>query len=431
MFINVFTESGLYKRSRTGINYPYIFPERKEIEDKIPTVTIDTFTRHRRRAVSRRRRQGRSTCSRTRRPTCKGRHTFKAGIVDRVLGRRRLRPDQRQLDSGRHEQPERPVRVPQQRDGADRASASRTWRSASSPNYAEIGERAFTKWRALATDIFVQDSWKPTQQPDRRRWRPLGDLAAVVFDDEQHRQLRSALLRSGHRRRSSIRRRAGWSAAIATTASSLPGDGFEGDGNDLVVAQDPRVQALFRGEPRGFSETHYNVFEPRLGVSYAINDKTIARVSAGVFHNRVTLNDSTLLGGNPPFQPMVERRRTAASTIPAAPAAAIRPAVRACRGRTSSSSTRRRTLWSAGVQREVPFGFVVDATYVGRRGLYLQRERNINQLHAGHDPGEPGRATSRRCVPTWATARSASPRTRAARSTTACSSAPTAATATA
>jgi hypothetical protein len=28
----------------------------------------------------------------------------------------------------------------------------------------------------------------------------------------------------------------------------------------------------------------------------------------------------------------------------------------------------------------VPFGFVVDATYVGRRGLYLQRERNINQL---------------------------------------------------
>ena len=29
-------------------------------------------------------------------------------------------------------------------------------------NYAEIGQRAFTKWRSLATDIFVQDSWKPT-----------------------------------------------------------------------------------------------------------------------------------------------------------------------------------------------------------------------------------------------------------------------------
>ena len=28
-------------------------------------------------------------------------------------------------------------------------------------NYGEIGQRAFTKWRALATDVFVQDSWKP------------------------------------------------------------------------------------------------------------------------------------------------------------------------------------------------------------------------------------------------------------------------------
>ena len=36
-----------------------------------------------------------------------------------------------------------------------------------------------------------------------------------------------------------------------------------------------------------------------------------------------------------------------------------------------------------GVQREVPFGFMVDVTYVGRRGLYLPRERNINQLRPG------------------------------------------------
>ena len=29
-------------------------------------------------------------------------------------------------------------------------------------NYAELGQRALTKWRALATDFFVQDSWKPS-----------------------------------------------------------------------------------------------------------------------------------------------------------------------------------------------------------------------------------------------------------------------------
>jgi len=29
-------------------------------------------------------------------------------------------------------------------------------------NYAELGQRNFTKWRSLATDVFVQDSWKPS-----------------------------------------------------------------------------------------------------------------------------------------------------------------------------------------------------------------------------------------------------------------------------
>jgi hypothetical protein len=37
-------------------------------------------------------------------------------------------------------------------------------------------------------------------------------------------------------------------------------------------------------------------------------------------------------------------------------------------------------MWSTGVQREIPYNIIVDVTYVGRRGLYLQRERNINQL---------------------------------------------------
>ena len=47
-------------------------------------------------------------------------------------------------------------------------------------------------------------------------------------------------------------------------------------------------------------------------------------------------------------------------------------------------------VWSTSVQRELPGGFVVDATYVGRRGLYLQRERNINQLPEGTLLANPG-----------------------------------------
>ena len=47
-------------------------------------------------------------------------------------------------------------------------------------------------------------------------------------------------------------------------------------------------------------------------------------------------------------------------------------------------------MWSTGIQREMPFGFTVDVTYVGRRGLYLQRERNINQLPPGTLQANPG-----------------------------------------
>src|SRR5262249_59521954 len=83
----------------------------------------------------------------------------------------------------------------------------------------------------------------------------------------------------------------------------LPGSGFEGNGGSLVVASDPAVLALFRNQPDGFSNFHKNAIEPRIGLSYSVNEKTIIRASGGVFHNRVTLNDSSLLGGNPPFQP--------------------------------------------------------------------------------------------------------------------------------
>ena len=169
----------------------------------------------------------------------------------------------------------------------------------------------------------------------------------------------------------------------------LPGDGFEGDGNDLLVAQDPKVLALFRGEPRGFSDTHYNVFEPRLGASYAINDKTIARVSTGVFHNRVTLNDSSLLGGNPPFQPMVT---VASGSVdnPGGAGGGASDLPFGMQGQDIAFKHPTAYTWSAGVQREIPFGFVLDVTYVGRRGLYLQRERNINQLAAGTLQANPG-----------------------------------------
>ena len=177
-----------------------------------------------------------------------------------------------------------------------------------------------TKWRALATDVFVQDSWRPTSNLTIEGgirwgfWPPWYSVTNNIahFDPRFYHTANQAAVNPSTGRLTGGPRYNG---------IVLPGDGFEGDGKNLVVAQDPSVLALFRGQPRGFSESHYNAIQPRLGLAYQMNDKTVFRASAGVFHNRVTLNDSTLLGGNQPFQGQVTIS-TAASTTRAAAAAA-------------------------------------------------------------------------------------------------------------
>jgi Carboxypeptidase regulatory-like domain len=385
VFINVFTESGLYKRSRTGVNYPYIFPQNKEIEDKIPTVNIDTFTGI----------DGGPYPSSSQGPIhlvsdattwVTGRHTFKGGVAIEYSGEDDF--DQINVSA-----------IPggtnnQNGQFAFRDSATaRTGVGISDmalgvfQDYAELGQRAFTKWRALATDVFVQDSWKPrtnlTVEGGLRwaLWPPWYSQTNNIanFDPRFYNKATEAIINP------STGRLVGGDRFNGIV---LPGDGFIGDANDLVAAQDPRVQALFRGEPRGFSDTHYNVFEPRLGASYQLNKETILRASTGIFHNRVTLNDSTLLGGNPPFQPMVAVSNGSVDNPGGAGGAADLPF--GIQGQDVAFKHPTSYMWSTGVQREVPLGFVVDVTYVGRRGLYLQRERNINQLPAGTLQANPG-----------------------------------------
>ena len=384
VFINVFTESGLHKRSRTGVNYPYIFPG-KEIEDKIPTINIDTFTGI----------DGGPYPSSSEGPIhvwsntttwVKGRHTFKGGVSVEYSGEDDF--DQINVNS-----------IP---GGTNNQNGQFEFRNSGSArsglgisdmalglftNYAEIGERAFTKWRALAGDLFLQDSWsvndKLTIQGGLRYslWPPWYSTTNNIanFDPRFYDKNNAAVINPSTGRIVSGPRYNG---------IVLPGTGFVGDGNSLVVASDPRVKALFRDQPRGFSKTHYDLFEPRVGVSYKFDEKTVFRASGGVFHNRVTLNDSTLLGGNPPFQPMVTVASGSVDNPAGAAGSSDLPF--GMQGQDVDFKLPMSYMWTASVQREIPFGIVVDLTYVGRRGKYQQRERNINQLLPGTIQANPG-----------------------------------------
>jgi Carboxypeptidase regulatory-like domain len=424
VFINVFTGTDLFKRSRTGITYQYIYKDNKEIPDKIPTVSIANFTEI----------DGGPYPSSSQGPIhtfsdamtwIRGRHTLKTGAVVEYSGEDDFDQINVQAIPGSTNNQNGRFEFLDNRSGGTSLAVANVAMGLFS-NYAEIGQRAFTKWRALATDVFVQDSWRPASNLTIEGgvrwvyWPPWHSLTNNIanFEPGFYNPATAAVIDPNTGRITGGNRYNG---------IVLPGTGFKGDGTSLVVANDPAVLALFRDQAEGFSETHANAFEPRFGLAYELNEKTIVRASTGVFHNRVTLNDSSLLGGNPPFQPQVSVSNGNVDN-PGLGGAANLPFSMTAQDLVFNHPTS--YMWAAGVQREVLSGFVVDVTYVGRLGRYLQRERNINQLRPGTLQANPG-LTSPRCGPTRGSAPSGLPRTPAARRTTACRSAPIAGTRTA
>ena len=132
-----------FKRSKYGINYPYIFPANKEIPDKIPTITIDNFTEI----------DGGPYPSSSRGPIytsttttyLKGRHTFKAGVTFEYSGEDDFDqinvqpiPGSTNNQNGRFEftDARRPVRQHRRRhrERGDGAVHATTRRSASAPD---------------------------------------------------------------------------------------------------------------------------------------------------------------------------------------------------------------------------------------------------------------------------------------------------------
>ncbi|HET7697548.1 MAG TPA: carboxypeptidase regulatory-like domain-containing protein [Vicinamibacterales bacterium] len=384
VFINVL-ESDLYKRSTYGVTYPYLFPQNKEIADKLPTISIDNLGLIDGGPYPAFSRGPIHTFSNTT-TWVKDRHTFKGGLVIEYSGEDDFDqinvqpiPGSTNNQNGRFEFRNSTTA----RSGLGMADAALGLFT----NYAEIGQRALTKWRALATDVFVQDSWRPTAKLTVEGgiryvlWPPWYSTTNNIasFDPRFYDRNNEAVVNPSN--------------GVITGGPRyngivLPGDGFPSEASNLAVYNDPAVRALFRDLPRGFTRTYKNVFEPRGGVSYAWNEMTVFKASAGVFHNRVTLNDSLLPGGNPPFQPQVSVSNGSADNPGGAGGAAALPL-----GMTAIDPNAKIPVaytYSVGVQRQLPFGFAVDVTYVGRQGRNLQRERNINQLAAGTLQRNPG-----------------------------------------
>jgi hypothetical protein len=245
-------------------------------------------------------------------------------------------------------------------------------------SYSELGQRAYTIFRGKMFEGFAKDEWKASQKlhldfgvrytvniPYEALWRNMIAFDSTLYDPSKAVKINptngSVIPGSGDRYNGMV----------------IPGTGWPDSAKGrFPEANDPQYDSLFKGVDPYFSKIQWHQFQPRVGVAYQVNDKTVVRAGGGRFYTRLGVSDSVFLGGNPPFQPTANVSfgnvdnpgGTAANSLPFTVT-------------TQSKDFKNPDAWAwnVTVERQIPLNSTVSAAYVGRRGLHLQREANINQ----------------------------------------------------
>ncbi len=255
-----------YLRSRSGINYPYIFPDAKEIFDKVPTIEIPNVGTI----------DGGPYPSSSAGPIYQisnnvtkipGNHTFKAGVLWERSGQNDF--DQINVSGvpgGTNNQNGRFIfqdtRSGASSTGTGLANAALGLFSA----YAEIGPRAYTPYRSHMAEFFVQDSWRVNEKFKlelgiRGTWQNgyykslWGNIA--IFDPKKYDSSKAAV----------IDRATGYVlSGNRYNGVVIPGSSFPDAGKGRVPAIDSgQYNNLLDGGSAYPSQNQYNLM-PRLGV---------------------------------------------------------------------------------------------------------------------------------------------------------------------
>jgi len=369
----------VFNRASAGLNYPYLFPTGKVVPFRIPTVNMSNF----------------STLSGGPYPSqssgmiytaadsitwIKGTHTIKfGGYFER---------------SGENDNDE--INVSQVPGGTNNQNGSFTFsdnRGGFGPSsgvavanaalglfdtYSELGQRAYTPFRGSMTEAFVQDSWKATSKlhvdygvrysvivPYSSLWRNM-----IVFDPSLYDPSKAVRLNASGQ-------------VIAGSGDLYNGMVIPGDGwPDSAKGRFPESTSgtydrLFRGISNHYSDIQWGQIQPRVGIAYQATPKTVVRAGGGRFFTRVGVSDSVFLGGNPPFQPTASVNGGNVDNPGGSGSANNYPLTVTTQSKNFKNPES--WNWNFTVEQELPGNSVVSVAYVGRRGLHLQRESDINQ----------------------------------------------------
>jgi hypothetical protein len=164
----------------------------------------------------------------------------------------------------------------------------------------------------------------------------------------------------------------GYTCGVITPTTPCKINGFvtQRDGNYLENGDE------------GFIEPPPIQFDPRFGLAWAPNPRTVVRVAGGSFHDSYAGLSQQQGGGNAAFRFNNQVFFTDLdSYLTGSSATALVPDTS---GQVRTENQRQNNFrFTAAVQREIWRNVVVDAAYVASRSKYVRRDRNLNQIPAG------------------------------------------------
>jgi len=301
----------------------------------------------------------------------KGPHTFKAGVL--VV---RNRKDQ----NGRS-------RYNGQITFSNAASNANTTRNALADvllgnfqSYTEASDDPIGHFRFTDVEAYVYDSWKVARRFSLEfglRYQHAGPTYTqanniVSFDPSLFDPLQAVTLTANG---NSIDTTKGGNRLNGLVRA---GDGVPADQLGRVPnGNSPGVLAVPAGAPRGFYDVEH-LFAPRFGFSYSPfkDNRTAIRGGIGLFYDKPEGNIIFSQLNLPPFiQSSTFQSGNLSNPSGGAAGAASLLGVSAINPQLKVART---TSYSLGVQREMPWGVLLEASYVGNEQRHILRQPDIN-----------------------------------------------------
>ena len=408
VYIPVNTALAGFNRQTLGINYPYLLPNGKLLPNKIPTISVPNFYGL----------AGGPYPSHSSGPIYTitdsvtkvwGNHTVKGGIYLDYQGENDFDQINVATVPGGANNQNGSFVFTDNRNGLAGTTGVGLANLALglADSYTEIGPKAYTMWTGQMYEFFVQDSWKATPKlhfdygvrettltPYKPAWGNAAYFDPASYSTSQAPQVNpstgAVILGTGNP----------YDGVVIPGFSKFPASaaqhGVIGAGANSNACDGSPCTSLFAPNLSNGYVNITNTLQPRLGIAYQLNSKTVLRAGGGEFATRMGLLDNIFPGGNPPFQPFVTVNAASGNLTGLVdnPGAALNSSVAPALTVTTLLKTLKaptRWNWNFTVQRELPLSSTLTVAYVGGHGLHNWRVYDINQPVAGALQANPGK----------------------------------------